>query len=583
MKIQVSILSSISLFLLLTSSGCMLRMLSTQQANDQLTQGNQAMESKQFEQAIRFYNEAIRIKPDFATPYYNRGLAYFDQKQYEMALEDFEKAKQTLSDIDRLALWEILIMRGRALYLLKRYEEALADYNQALEIKPGDVGGLNNRGITYKRLKHWQKATEDLEKAISIDPQDPIPYCNLGIVKYDLEQYQEGLTLLNRSIELDPKNSLSLYSRGALYEAMNKDKLALVDLHEAIEIDHDWGEELGIWNAYHTRAVIYQKLGQHSEALKDVEQAIRLQPDHAYYLQLKGELLAELNDYNEALRAFEGSLSKIDASDSTAKTYVFYNRAKIYLKAGEYSQAIKDINQALSLSSDRQEGLNLRGQIYFQQAKYPMAILDLTEAINKGINDPYAYYDRAMSYFLTGKYAESVLDFDALEESIGGSELPSDMLESIYINRALAKNNLKDPAGALIDFGKAIEYKPDFSLAYANRSVIHMDLQNYEAVIQDLDSAFAINRNWDGMDSLSMYQNRAFARLELKRYAEAVDDYNLAIKHEPENLVLYYNRSLAFYYLSRYRQSKTDLEHVLKIDPNFPHARQNLLAVKRRM
>jgi tetratricopeptide (TPR) repeat protein len=48
----------------------------------------------QHERAIEDYNEAIRLRPQFAFPYYNRGLSYRELCQNEQAERDFAKVKK---------------------------------------------------------------------------------------------------------------------------------------------------------------------------------------------------------------------------------------------------------------------------------------------------------------------------------------------------------------------------------------------------------------------------------------------------------------------------------------------------------
>ena len=46
----------------------------------------------QYQRAIEDYNEAIRIKPDYADAYYNRGVAYLLQGNKELGCPDAQKA-----------------------------------------------------------------------------------------------------------------------------------------------------------------------------------------------------------------------------------------------------------------------------------------------------------------------------------------------------------------------------------------------------------------------------------------------------------------------------------------------------------
>ncbi|MCA9891205.1 MAG: tetratricopeptide repeat protein, partial [Anaerolineae bacterium] len=49
-------------------------------------------ELKQYEQAIADYDKAIQLEPQYASAYYNRGLAYYMLNEYDLAIADYEAA-----------------------------------------------------------------------------------------------------------------------------------------------------------------------------------------------------------------------------------------------------------------------------------------------------------------------------------------------------------------------------------------------------------------------------------------------------------------------------------------------------------
>ncbi|MGB5595240.1 MAG: tetratricopeptide repeat protein, partial [Crocosphaera sp.] len=74
--------------------------------------------------------------------WYNRGIALDDLGRYEEAIASYDKALEIKPDKDEA--WN---NRGVALYNLGRYEDAIASYDKALEFKPDDHEAWNNRGI----------------------------------------------------------------------------------------------------------------------------------------------------------------------------------------------------------------------------------------------------------------------------------------------------------------------------------------------------------------------------------------------------------------------------------------------------
>jgi len=91
--------------------------------------------------AIEYLNEAIKLRPDLAEAYNNRGNAYGDLGQHQRAIED---------------------------------------YNEAIRLNPHYANAYNNRGYTYSDLGQHQQAIEDYNEAIRLKPENTSAYHNRG-------------------------------------------------------------------------------------------------------------------------------------------------------------------------------------------------------------------------------------------------------------------------------------------------------------------------------------------------------------------------------------------------------------------
>jgi len=66
---------------------------------------------------------------------------------------------------------------------LRRANQAISDYTQAIAIKPNDANAFYRRGISRRDLNDYQAAIADYSKAIEIYPEDAFAYRNRGIAK----------------------------------------------------------------------------------------------------------------------------------------------------------------------------------------------------------------------------------------------------------------------------------------------------------------------------------------------------------------------------------------------------------------
>ncbi len=118
-----------------------------------------------YEVAIKDYTEALTLNPSDAQAYVNRGDAYFQSGDNRRAVEDYSQALRRISGGDRGALADVYDRRGVALARLKKYAEATADYNRAIDNDPGDPVLYLNRAVARKQTGDGAGADADVRKA----------------------------------------------------------------------------------------------------------------------------------------------------------------------------------------------------------------------------------------------------------------------------------------------------------------------------------------------------------------------------------------------------------------------------------
>lgn len=124
-----------------------------------LDQGDDLYKASNFKESIEQFNQAIHYHPGLHRAYWFRGAAYAWLKDYDQAIVDYNLALQNKSDDD----WQIIYYRGGAFIAQGRYEDALADYSTAIKLMPSpDWDVYFNRADTYLLLKQQEKAKEDL-------------------------------------------------------------------------------------------------------------------------------------------------------------------------------------------------------------------------------------------------------------------------------------------------------------------------------------------------------------------------------------------------------------------------------------
>lgn len=112
--------------------------------------GNQMYKKGDFRKALEFYNQAGIENPDSPEIRYNLGNSLHQQKQWEGALQNYQKALQGTPDPNQAQIYYNL---GNTFYRLDKYPEAIEAYKKCLEINPNDEDAKYNLEYTKKKLE----------------------------------------------------------------------------------------------------------------------------------------------------------------------------------------------------------------------------------------------------------------------------------------------------------------------------------------------------------------------------------------------------------------------------------------------
>ncbi|HST21538.1 MAG TPA: tetratricopeptide repeat protein, partial [Blastocatellia bacterium] len=149
---------------------------------------------------------------------------------------------------------------------LARYEEAIASYDRAIDIKP-DAGDVwYNRGNAFAKLGRNKEAIASYDFAIKIEPQDFEAWNNRGADLYDLARYEEAIASYDRAIDIKPDHTNTWYNRALAYLSLF---IALMQQNRSETAKQNWNEALA--SASHLEKEKWRELA--SWSLTNVAQA----------------------------------------------------------------------------------------------------------------------------------------------------------------------------------------------------------------------------------------------------------------------------------------------------------------------
>ena len=151
-------------------------------------------------------------------------------------------------------------------------EAAVAEYTQAILLKPQDPGAYYNRGNVYRRLGQQQSAVEDYDEAIRLEPRFARLYLSRGGAYHNLGEFQGAVQDFDGAIGLNPELVEVYVNRGFAYMGLGQPERAIEDATAAIKLDPFLAE------AYLNRGSAYMALGQPQQAIEDATSVIWLNP-----------------------------------------------------------------------------------------------------------------------------------------------------------------------------------------------------------------------------------------------------------------------------------------------------------------
>lgn len=111
--------------------------------------------------------------------------------------------------------------RGLDYFDKNQYEQAIQEYNKAIQINPNATDAHNNRGIAYsKGLRQNEQEIQDFNKAIELNPNDNMAYTNRGVAYAKLGNLNQAISDATKAIELNPNYSKSYKLLGICYREL---------------------------------------------------------------------------------------------------------------------------------------------------------------------------------------------------------------------------------------------------------------------------------------------------------------------------------------------------------------------------
>jgi len=313
------------------------------------------------EEAVRCYQEATELKPDYVTAYNNLGVVLQESGR---AAEAERAYRQALAI--RPGIAEIYCNLANALQDLGRFEEAEQACLHALTLNPDLAAAHNSLGNALQNLGRLEEAEQACLRALSIQPAYAKAYNNLGTILHALGRLAEAEQACRRAVELAPALAMAYNNLGAVLRGLSRLEESEQAFCRALALSPDHAGTLD------NLAVTLKEQGRLEKAKEASLRALALDPASARAQSNLGVINMELGLFEEASQAFRRALALCpDYGDA------HWNLALLNLQQGDFEEGWKGYEWRLSTRKDPHGllrippyvGSDLRGKTVFVYAE----------------------------------------------------------------------------------------------------------------------------------------------------------------------------------------------------------------------
>ena len=411
---------------------------SSDEARTAFQKGRDLSERLKREEAIKYFEKAITIDPNFAMAHLSLAFMLTNTK------ETFAEIDTAASLVDKVSEGEKLYILGtqasvngmtakereyfqklvenypddeRAQFRMGMYYFQQQDYNIALgffrratEINPDFSLAYNILGYTHRYLENYTEAEEAFKKYIDLVPKDPNPYDSYAELLLKMGRFDNSIENYNKALKLDPHFTPSIIGIATNLNLLNKHADARTLLNELLANAQNNEDHRQALYAISVSYVDEGNIPSGIKTLKSLLNSDRKNEDAfsmARDIGTIGDCFYELMKYDSAMYYYN-QVPKIildsnlpDEIKELGRNYHKYQIAKIALTRGDLTTAKKNAQEyearATELGNQPQIWAyhRLNGMIAMKEKEYDQALAEYNRANQQ---NPYIIYQIAMAY-----------------------------------------------------------------------------------------------------------------------------------------------------------------------------------------
>jgi len=248
--------------------------------------------------AVKSYQRALIIKPNYTEAHYHLGIALGDLNHLSDSVYSFEQAIAIQPDHA-----EAHNNLGVIFNKLGQFSNAIKSYKQAIQLKPDYFQAYYNLGNSFQDSNQLEAAIDCFERALNINSNFFDAWNNLGITFFSLGQIDEAIKSYQQALLIKPDFAKAHNNLGNALRDLGQLDTAVKCFKQALEIKPAYAE------AHNNLGVTFKDIGQFNAAVIAYQQALIINPRYAEAHNNLGVILKDLEQLDASIKCFREALA----------------------------------------------------------------------------------------------------------------------------------------------------------------------------------------------------------------------------------------------------------------------------------
>jgi tetratricopeptide (TPR) repeat protein len=345
-----------------------------------------------WENKITLWSDVVKKSPAKARPHFNLGAAFTEQKKDEQAIPQYQRALEINPHMA-----EPHINLGEALEREGKIKEAAEQYRAALKMDPDLPEANNNMGAILAKQGKTEEAIQFYRKALKIRPHYASAHFGLANELVKKGEIEQGIRHYYQALRYKPDYAEAHNNLAGIFLNEGETEKAIKHYVAALQLDP------GLVEAHSNLGIALMQEGKIEVAISQFQKALQLEPTFT-----KAE-----NNLKRALairKELETEISRLEAllTDNPENFVLHFQLGNLYFRKGEQDRAIQHYNKAIQLNPKFVPALNNLALVTAAKKEYYKALTIFLDILNYEPDDAQTHYNVACMYARLNRIDESI-------------------------------------------------------------------------------------------------------------------------------------------------------------------------------